>query len=429
MAVKKINVLIFPAGSEIGLEIYNSLKYNLHVELFGASGKSDHAVYVYDKDHYIEDDFYIGKENFIETFNKMLETLAIDVIFPTHDSIVLFLAKNQDRLKAKVLTSSYETTLIAREKKRTYDLFKEFDFCPQVYTPPFPNIVFPAFLKPDQGQGGKGTYIVHSREELQERISENPDLIACEYLPGDEFSIDCFSDRKGQLLFVGPRIRSRIEIGISFRTSSVPLNDTIRKIAEILNEKLSFRGAWFFQLKTDRNGNYKLMEFAARQASTMGLFRQLGVNFALLSIFDIMDMDVKVLCNEYGIELDRCLKNSYKLDLKYDHVYIDFDDTIIVNEKVNAVALQYLYQCKNNQIHISLLTKHIYDLDESLNKYCIAKNLFTEIILIKPDDEKVKYIKSEKAIFIDNYFFDRKKIKEELNIPVFDVDAIESLLN
>jgi hypothetical protein len=43
MGIKKCRVIIFPAGSEIGLEIFNSLKYSHHVEVFGASGKSDHA--------------------------------------------------------------------------------------------------------------------------------------------------------------------------------------------------------------------------------------------------------------------------------------------------------------------------------------------------------------------------------------------------
>jgi len=51
----KHNVLIFPAGSEIGLEIYHALKYSHHVEVFGASGKSDHASFLYEEGRYVED--------------------------------------------------------------------------------------------------------------------------------------------------------------------------------------------------------------------------------------------------------------------------------------------------------------------------------------------------------------------------------------
>lgn len=428
MTNEKVNVLVFPAGSEIGLEIYNSLKYNLHITLFGASGKPDHAKYIYKEGRYVETDLYISNPDFIEKFNAVLTQFNIDFIFPTHDSIVLFLAKHQDKIKAKVITSSYETTLIAREKKLTYDLFKAFDFCPEIYIAPFENISFPVFLKPNIGQGGKGTFLVDNKEELLLKINNDPDLLACEYLPGDELSVDCFSNRKGELLFVGPRIRERIQMGISFQTSVVSLTPEIKLIAEKLNEILKFRGAWFFQVKKDKNGKFKLMEFAARQSSTMGLYRQVGVNFALLSIFDAQEIDVKIIKHDLFISLDRCLYNRYNLELEYDRVYIDFDDTIIVEDKVNQTALQYLYQCKNNKIKICLLTKHRYDLDESLNKYCLAKNLFDEIILLGPEDDKAKYIEPNGSIFIDNYFFDREKISNELKIPVFDVDAIESLL-
>lgn len=428
MIDKKINVLIFPAGSEIGLEIFNSLKYNLHIELFGASGKADHARYIYDENHYVEGDFYFNHPDFIDTFNSVLTKFKIDFIFPTHDSIVLFLAKHREQVKAHVLTSSYETTLIAREKKLTYNLFKSSDFCPEIYEFPYDNISFPVFLKPNIGQGGKGTFVVNSKEELLMKTKNDDDLLACEYLPGDELSIDCFSNKNGELLFIGPRIRSRIEIGISFNTSTVLLTSEIKSIAEKLNDTLKFRGAWFFQLKKDKNEKYKLMEFAARQSSTMALYRQTGVNFALLSIFDAQNLDVKIIHQNFSMNLDRCLFNSYKPGFDYTCVYIDFDDTIIVEDKVNLVALQYLYQCKNNNIKICLLTKHRFDLDESLAKYCLAKNLFDEIILLKFDEEKVNFINPEKSIFIDNYYFDREIVYNELKIPVFDVDAIECLL-
>ena len=429
MIDKRFNILIFPAGSEIGFEIYNSLKYNLHIELFGASAKSDHARFLYDKDHYFEGDYYITDVNFIENFNSLLRHLNIDIIMPTHDSIALFLAKNKANITANILTSPYQTALIAREKKLTFNLFKNLDFCPIVYDYPYNDVTFPVFLKPNIGQGAKGTCVVNNKEDLQIKINENPDLIACEYLPGEELSVDCFTNRKRELLFVGPRTRERIQMGISFNSSSVALTREIQEIAETINKMVEIQGAWFFQVKKDDKGKFKLLEFAVRQASTMGLYRQLGVNFALLSIFDSLDIDVKILKNNYSIELDRCLFSRYRIGLEYNRVYFDFDDTLIINNRVNETALKYLYQCKYRQIKICLLTKHEFDLDETLQKYCLAKNLFDEIILLKPDDDKIKYIIPNYSIFIDNYYFDREKVSSKLHIPVFDVDAIESLLD
>jgi hypothetical protein len=114
MDIKKQHVLVFPAGSEIGLEIYNSLKYSHHVEVFGASGKSDHASFVYEADRYIEDALYVDHPDFIDRFNRLLRALQIEFIYPTHDTIACFLAEHQSELEAQVLTSCSATNRIAR---------------------------------------------------------------------------------------------------------------------------------------------------------------------------------------------------------------------------------------------------------------------------------------------------------------------------
>ena len=45
-------VLVFPCGSEIGLEIYRSLKYNKDFELIGGASVNDHGEFIYE--NYIE---------------------------------------------------------------------------------------------------------------------------------------------------------------------------------------------------------------------------------------------------------------------------------------------------------------------------------------------------------------------------------------
>ena len=77
---EKHRVLIFPAGSEIGQEIFHSLKYSHHVEVFGASGKSDHASFLYDADRYIEDhDLYVERTDFVDRFNRHLDNWRIEI--------------------------------------------------------------------------------------------------------------------------------------------------------------------------------------------------------------------------------------------------------------------------------------------------------------------------------------------------------------
>jgi hypothetical protein len=420
-------VLVFPAGSEIGLEIFNSLKYSHHAEVFGASGKSDHAAYVYDAAHYFEDEkLYVGEPDFVERLNALLLRLGIEFIYPTHDTIAEFLAENQSRLAAQVIGSNIETNRIARHKRRTYETFPEIS--PKLYDPTYDHARYPLFLKPDDGQGGKGSVRADDPEELVFHLRRAPDLLVCEHLPGEELSVDCFTDFEGRLLFIGPRSRERVQMGISFRSTAVESDAEVRTIAEALNQRVRLDGAWFFQVKRDGQGRFKLLEFAPRQASTMGLYRHSGVNFALLSLFNAMRLPVRILRNDYALQIDRCLHNRFKADFDYTRVYIDFDETLIAEGRVHGRVMDFLYQCRNRGVEIVLITKHRHDLAATLAECAISERLFTRIVHLRDDQPKADHIEPDGAIFIDNYWHDRDAVKRRHGIPVFDVDAVECLM-
>jgi len=426
----KRKVLIFPAGSEIGMEIFHSLKYSHHVEVFGASGKNDHASFLYHPSHYIEDErFYINAEDFIGLLNDCLRRLGIEFIYPTHDTIACFLAEHQSQLAALVITSPAQTNRIARYKSETYRTFAHFDFCPQIHAAPYSDLPFPVFLKPDDGQGGKGAFRADDAADLAFYLRKSPALLVTEYLPGDELSVDCFTDFSGELRFVGPRTRERVQMGISFRSTAVEPTDVILDIARALNTTVLLNGAWFFQVKRDARGHWKLLEFAPRQSSTMGLYRHSGVNFALLSLFNAQKMPVQILRNEYALQLDRCLHNRFKAELDYRRVYIDFDETVIVGRQVYGRVMEYLYQCRNDGIEIVLITKHRHELAITLRECAISEHLFDRIIHLREDENKADFIEPEGAIFIDNYWLDRRAVKARHGIPVFDVDAVECLVH
>ena len=42
------NILVFPCGSEIALEIYRSLRYSTHFKLIGANSLDDHGKFVFE---------------------------------------------------------------------------------------------------------------------------------------------------------------------------------------------------------------------------------------------------------------------------------------------------------------------------------------------------------------------------------------------
>lgn len=418
------NILVFPCGSEIGLEVKRALNYSKHFNLIGASSVDDHGKFVYD--NYIDNIPQIEDSSFIEEINKIIENYKIDFIIPAHDSVVLKMIENESVIKAKLVTSCEQTCKICRSKLKTYELFKDIVEVPKIYNQN-ESFEYPVFLKPEVGQGSKGTFKVNSKEELEFYRKKDSSLLILEFLPGREFTIDCFTNKDGKLLFSEGRERKRISNGISVNSEPYK-NPKLYEMAKKINKKLNFRGTWFFQVKERKENDFVLMEISPRIAGTMGLFRVCGVNFIQLSIFDLMGFDVKVIKNETNIIIDRALGNRYKLQYDYDFVYVDFDDTIIFNGKVNTTMLKFLYQCKNENKKIILITKHKLDLNDILKKFSISKDIFDRIYILKNEDEKHLFITEKKSIFIDDSFQERINVHNVVKIPVFDLDSIESLI-
>lgn len=420
---KKIGVLVFPAGEINSVELHDALATCVNIALYGASSIDKHGEYVFK--NYISGLPMISEENFFDEFNKIIEENNIDVVFPTHDTVADFFAENKDRIKANIIVADRWTAEVCRDKKKTYEVFEKESFCPKVYEQIG---TYPVFIKPKKGQGSVGAKLIRSKDDITDSIVLS-EYVITEYLPGKEMTVDCFTDRHGKLRVVLPRSRDRLLAGISVSAKDEELTDEIKNIADTINSKLNFRGLWWLQLKEDKDKKLKLLEVSTRCAGTMCMARARGVNLALLSVYDALGYEVEVFINPYHIKLDRSLISRYKIDYEYDNVYFDFDDTLIINNKVHLPSISFLYQCKNKGKKIFLITKHETDIYEDLEKYNLPKSLFEEIIWIKPEEDKVDYIKKDRSIFVDNMHAERKNIITKLGIPVFDVDAIEVLMD
>jgi hypothetical protein len=421
----KKNVLVFPSGTEIGLEINRALSYSTHFELFGANSTNDHAEFVYKNYLHLP---FIDSSDFLACLNQIIAAYQIDYIFPAHDSVVLYMAEQQSNIQAEVITSPFATCEVCRSKKKTYHFFSSLITTPKVYANPEDVDTFPVFLKPDVGQGSKGTYKVNNSQELSFFLKKDSSLLILEYLPGKEYTIDCFTDRQGNLRYASGRVRGRISNGISVSSHEVQ-NQEFKRISQIINEHLNFRGVWFFQLKENKDGDLSLLEIAPRVAGTMSLPRAMGVNLVQLALFDRMNYDIDIVKNSYKLTLDRALHTKYKIDLSYQYVYIDFDDTITFQQNVNPTLLHFLYQTKNEGKQMILITKHEKNIYESLDRLCINPSLFDKIIHLSKNDKKSNFIEHTDAIFIDDSFAERKEVAEIVGIPVFAPDAVEVLLS
>lgn len=416
----KIRVLVFPAGEINAVELHDALSACVNIELWGASSVERHGSYVFK--NYVPGLPMITSPDFIEKFNALLTEKHIDAVFPTHDTVAVFLADNAERIQAKIIVADKKTAEICRDKEKTYRTLAGADFLPKIYD----GIdSFPVFIKPKQSQGAVGAKLIRSAADIP--AVDWTDYVICEYLPGAEYTVDCLTDKNGRLAGVFPRSRNRLMAGVCVAGKTEPLTDEIKHIADTINAKMTFKGLWWFQIKQDKNGKWKLLEVSTRCAGTMGLTRAKGVNLPLLSVYAAMGRDISVEPNDYTVETDRTLISRYKIGYEYDTVYFDFDDTLIIGEAVNLKAVWFLYQCRNLGKKVILLTKHERELTETMRRFAIAENLFSEIIHIKPTDNKADYVRPRRAIFVDNAFQERSAVAQKHHIPVFDADGIDAL--
>ena len=408
------NVLIYPAGTEIGLEIFRALKFQKDFKVYGANTYVDHSQYVFDHLLYAPD-IYKERDSACEVIKAIIQELHIDFVFPTHDQVIYELSKENI---PQVILPDAETAEICRSKHLTYGTFAGIIEVPKVFDKETQKIEFPVFAKPDKGQGSRGTFKVTNQNEYS-RIT---DELILEYLPGPEYTVDCFTDRHGKLRFVSPRIRSRISNGISAKTEIIDHDkERIFTIAFFINKNLKLRGQWFFQVKERDSGELVLMEIAARAAGSSCLTRARGVNLPLLTLYDRMDMDVEIIESDYVKVTDRALENKYYFDYNFKNVYIDMDDTLI---PINPEMIALLYKFRKQGKFIYLVTSHKGSIPKVLHENAISTLLFDDI---HQTDTKTDYIEPE-SIFIDDSFAERKKVHEKYNIPTFDVQqAIEVL--
>lgn len=419
-------VLVFPAGTEIAFEIHHALRYSKFVKLYGATSVPCHADFVFE--NCVEGLPYVDEPELIDRLNQVIDEFAIDYVYPAHDSAVLTLTREQERLHAQVVTSALETVEICRSKNLTYDYLRGAEYLPRFYTGVEEIAEYPVFIKPSVGQGSVGARRIDDRAALEEALADGVEYAICEYLPGQEFTVDCFTDRHGALRYVGPRSRDRIRSGIAVRSHFLPEDRRINEIAEDLNRRFRFNGAWFFQLKENGQGQFRLMEVAPRIAGTMGATRNRGVNMPLLTLYNMWGYDVDIIDNGNDLLLDRAFISRFQPGIHYENVYVDYDDTMVLRGQVNPELIAFLYQAKNQGKKLFLISKHVGDLDEELQRFCIHPGLFDQIIRLEQSESKLPYIQAD-SIFIDDSFAERRRIHEGCGVPVFDLDMIESLID
>lgn len=432
--MKKVKILVMPCDTAIAEEIIDSLKYHKYFTVVKAKHRTEktnlHESFLLPFEY--EDKFY-------EELNKLIKKEKVDFIIPANDNLAYELSKNVANIDAVLLSADYHVHEIVRFKDKTYAFFENIIPVPRVYE--YKDLLkdknyFPLFVKPKKGQGSQNVSVINSLEELNVFLFNKnlDDYIITEYLPFEEYTVDCFA-HNGKLLYFSVRERIKTSRGIAVITKLVRDEEVIREIksyAEKISSLLNIHGIFFFQMKKDLNKKLKLLEIGARVPGSLALNRALGVNLAELLIYQGLGMineSSKIYTNNIQSEvvLFRNLDRKFKINLDYENVYIDFDDTLSINkEKINIGIMKFVFYAKNKNKKIYLITKHNKGyLDSFLKKFGIF-GIFDDVIVINNNQKKIAFMKP-KSILIDDSFAERKEAIES-GLIAYSPDIIENLI-
>ena len=128
---EKKNILVFPCGSEIGLEVYRSLKNSTYFNLIGGSSIDDHGRFVFD--NYIPGIPYVTDACFIPNMKRIVDEYKISAIYPATDMVITYLKRAEKELGCRVISPCLETTEICLSKKKTYSCLSGIVPVPQEY--------------------------------------------------------------------------------------------------------------------------------------------------------------------------------------------------------------------------------------------------------------------------------------------------------
>jgi carbamoyl-phosphate synthase large subunit len=242
----------------------------------------------------------------------------IEVILPLVTKELLCFSQNLEdfkRVGVKIIVSETKSLAIANDKGLLYQNLRsknisvpEFFIINQldelidaVKQLGYPEI--PVCVKPTVSNGSRGVRILQevideydllfshkpnhlysTLDKILKTLEERtfPTLLVSEYLPGDEFTVDCLV-QKGIAKLILPRSREKMNAGISVQGTFQKHEQIIAYCRDILHS-LNLSGPIGLQVKQNRQGVFQLLEINPRLQGTSVAAMGLNINLPALAI-------------------------------------------------------------------------------------------------------------------------------------------------
>jgi carbamoyl-phosphate synthase large subunit len=327
------------AGAPGAAGILQCLFQDPDIHVIAADG-NPHAV-----GRYLAPDFrqipFASEKNFIEALLAICRENNIHVVMPlvTRELIPLSEHLNEFELAgAKVLVSSRESLEIANNKSRLYEFLgwrglevpayriaETYDqFIRAVEELGYPKK--PVCFKPSMSNGSRGFRIIdpdinESKILFEEKPGSTfmvyedalrilgkgkfPELLVSEYLPGEEYSVDCLATH-GETILAVPRSRTRMLNGISVEGEFIHDENIIGYCKNIIHE-LRLHGNIGIQVRRSQHGKCLVLEINPRVQGTISAALGAGVNLPLLAVRNELGLPIlpEELQVRWGVKFSR----------------------------------------------------------------------------------------------------------------------------
>lgn len=167
-------------------------------------------------------------------------------------------------------------------------------------------IIKPGLSRFDILFGEKPNSFFTTMEELLETLKEKdtmPEMMAMEYLPGLEGSVDLIAEN-GKILYMAYR-ESTVNLHSIPQEGELKDNPEAYEIAEKVIAALGLTGNADLDFKNDANGHPVLMEINPRIAATMKIFKEGGLNLPYLRIKHLLGEKLPKININYGVKMKR----------------------------------------------------------------------------------------------------------------------------
>ncbi len=149
---------------------------------------------------------------------------------------------------------------------------------------------YPVVVKPRAGNGSRDIVLVRSAGVLA-TLGRSAEYIVQAYLPGEEYSIDVLADAGGHVISSVPRVREKVDSGVSVAGRTIHDRE-LEEFGAAVTEAVGLTYISNVRCRRDAGGEPALLEVNPRAPGTLPLTVASGVDMPRLALDALRGRDV-----------------------------------------------------------------------------------------------------------------------------------------